>query len=189
MKLKKPEILSKFNDLTVINTNSSKGPYHVVCQCSCGSITDVSMYHLLSGNTKSCRCQKSKIQNNGQGAVSLKDLYSTYKRNARNRNLKFSLSIEEFSLLTHDNCHYCGSEPRPYNKYLTKDGQQKRKGKKYKDSTIKLAEIMVNGIDRKDNGRGYEISNCLTCCVICNRAKNNMTYEEFIKWIDGVKKN
>lgn len=189
MKQKKPKIGSKFNDLTVISIESTKGPYYVKCECVCGSKTDVNMYHLISGNTKSCRCQRTKIQNNGQGAVSIKEFYMTYKRNAEKRNLKFLLSFEDFTELTKLNCHYCGSNPKPYNRYLTADGKQKRKNKKYKESTIQLAEILVNGIDRKYNNIGYDKLNCVTCCKICNRAKNDMSYEEFMKWILNIKQS
>ena len=189
MKHKKPEIGNKFNDLTVVSLDSSKGPYHVICECVCGSKTDVNMYHLISGNTKSCRCQKTKIESNGQGAVSMKDFYATYRRNAKTRGLRFLLSFQDFTELTQLNCHYCGSSPEPYNKYLTRDGEQKRKDKKYKETTVKLAEILVNGIDRKYNDIGYDRLNCLPCCKICNRAKKDMSYEDFMEWILTIKQS
>lgn len=40
-----------------------------------------------------------------------------------------------------------------------------------------------NGIDRKDNSLGYVSANCLPCCKICNYAKLDLSYEEFIAWI------
>jgi len=187
MGYKKPEIGNKFNDLIVVNVDSNKGKYHVICQCVCGKRMHVSMYHLFSGNTKSCRCQRSKIENKGQGYVSIKDSYSTYKRNALNRLLKFSLSFAEFTDLIKMNCHYCGSEPQSFNKYLNKNGEQKRVNKRYKESTILLAETKINGIDRKNNTQGYTTNNSVPCCLICNRAKNNMGYEEFLSWIGRVK--
>lgn len=189
MKRQKPEIGSKFNDLTVISVESDKGPYHVKCECVCGAKTDVRMYHLISGNTKSCRCQKTKIEANGQGAVSMKDFYAVYQRNAEKRGVDFSLSFKCFTELAKSNCHYCGSAPKPYNKYLTRDGKQKRKDKKYKEGTVQLAETTVNGIDRKNNDLGYDIHNCVTCCKICNRAKNDMSYEEFMDWIMNIKQS
>ena len=43
-----------------------------------------------------------------------------------------------------------------------------------------------NGIDRVDNDIGYELSNCLPCCWICNRAKGNMTVAEFRAWMSDA---
>lgn len=43
-----------------------------------------------------------------------------------------------------------------------------------------------NGIDRKDNQLGYEILNVVSCCKICNIAKNDMKICEFLSWIEVV---
>jgi hypothetical protein len=39
------------------------------------------------------------------------------------------------------------------------------------------------GIDRKDNTKGYVLENSLPCCYLCNRAKGDKPYEEFILWV------
>lgn len=46
---------------------------------------------------------------------------------------------------------------------------------------------MWNGIDRKNNDLGYVASNCVPCCVICNRGKNNMSYNDFVSYISRIK--
>jgi len=43
------------------------------------------------------------------------------------------------------------------------------------------------GIDRKHNDEHYTFENCVPCCKICNRAKNSMTYQSFIDWINQIK--
>ena len=43
-----------------------------------------------------------------------------------------------------------------------------------------------NGIDRKDNTRGYEPDNCLPCCGLCNRMKSALSYGDFMDWIGRV---
>ncbi len=43
-----------------------------------------------------------------------------------------------------------------------------------------------NGIDRKDNSVGYVPANCLPCCKICNYAKLDLSYEEFLAWIRRI---
>lgn len=188
MKLR-PKIGDHFSDLTVISNISERGKYHVICRCACGNITHVSMYHLLSGNTTSCRCQQSKINNRGPGLTSFRNLYSDYETNAKRRGLKFTLSLEDFTSIVGMNCFYCGNTPQEYNRYLTKDGKQKRKDKKYKTSTIELAIIKRNGIDRKNNSVGYTLENSIPCCKLCNRAKREISFNEFMEWITKLVKH
>ena len=40
--------------------------------------------------------------------------------------------------------------------------------------------IKYNGVDRKFNKKGYEIDNVISCCKICNIAKNNNTYYFYV---------
>lgn len=48
------------------------------------------------------------------------------------------------------------------------------------------------GIDRGDNNKGYILSNCVPCCAMCNKTKNNLyTKEEFMiigRAIEKIKK-
>lgn len=38
-----------------------------------------------------------------------------------------------------------------------------------------------SGLDRKDSNKGYLLSNVVSCCVVCNMAKNGFfNYEEFL---------
>lgn len=76
--------------------------------------------------------------------------YEVYKQNAKERGYAFNLSLEQFTDITNQSCHYCGG----FNAY--------------------------NGVDRKDNGIGYELNNCLPCCGTCNRMKSTINYDKFI---------
>lgn len=43
-------------------------------------------------------------------------------------------------------------------------------------------------VDRKDNGRGYDIDNCVLACAVCNNAKSDkFTYEEFKRVGDVIR--
>lgn len=42
------------------------------------------------------------------------------------------------------------------------------------------------GIDRVDPSKGYTPENCVSCCMRCNRFKNDMTLEEFYAWVQRV---
>ena len=57
-----------------------------------------------------------------------------------------------------------------------------------KYSKTKTDEYLYNGIDRKDNYKGYVIDNCLPCCTICNKSKRDLDYLIFTKWIERVSK-
>ena len=92
-------------------------------------------------------------------------LFRLYRCTAERRGLPFEISIDYFSFLTQQNCFYCGAEPN----------QICRKTDGY-------SQYKYNGIDRKDNTKGYVFGNVVPCCKICNRAKNKMGYEDFMEW-------
>ena len=75
--------------------------------------------------------------------------YSQYKRGAKERNIEFHLSKNEFITFWNNPCFYC-------NKNIT---------------TI--------GIDRVDSKLGYSISNCVSCCTTCNMMKLDKSEKEF----------
>lgn len=68
-------------------------------------------------------------------------------------------------------CH-CGKEP-------PKEGKVNR-SKTYTYSGIS------NGIDRKNNSRGYSIINCVPCCTTCNMMKKTLGYEEFLEHCNKI---
>lgn len=91
-------------------------------------------------------------------------LYGTYKKRCRKTKRQFQLDMQQFKSLIHDNCHYCGSPPKEF------------------------SGLVRNGIDRVDSAEGYTIENCVTCCLICNRAKSDMNYVNFVEWIKIISK-
>ena len=42
-----------------------------------------------------------------------------------------------------------------------------------------ITHVSYNGIDRLDSSLGYTKDNIVTCCKICNYAKNKMKFEDF----------
>ena len=49
-------------------------------------------------------------------------------------------------------------------------------------------EYFYNGIDRVDNSKGYTMDNVVSCCRICNVAKQKMTLQEYKDWVEKVYK-
>lgn len=107
------------------------------------------------------------------GQASFNKLFGRYKRQAVKRGLLFSLTKEEFRNLTSSHCHYCKIEP----------------SSSVTDHDRLYGDYMHNGIDRLDNAKGYELSNTITCCGICNRAKMTTGYYKFLEWIERIQSN
>ena len=168
----------KFGRLTVISytdRKDKKGEYK--CKCKCGNITYARTWSLKTGRHKSCGClMKEKAAKrftlpNNQGLVN--ELYKNYKNSAKRRNYDFYLTKEQFKNIITGNCYFCGSEPL---KTITPSRKRKFNNNDFK----------YNGVDRLNNNLGYFIENVVTCCYICNNAKNILTMEEFISWVNKI---
>jgi hypothetical protein len=49
------------------------------------------------------------------------------------------------------------------------------------DSFLLLDSERLNGVDRLDNWKAYEASNCVPCCGWCNQAKGTLDPATFIQ--------
>lgn len=77
--------------------------------------------------------------------------FSRYKKMAKDRRIKFDLSIDQFSELWKKPCTYCGQQ------------------------------INTIGVDRIDSKRGYTTDNITPCCGNCNWAKRLLSVDEYIQ--------
>lgn len=147
-----------------------------LCICDCGNKTEANTGSLSTGKKKSCGCIKNIT--NAENSRSSRDkiikidggyrsIFRMYKNNSKTRNLEFNIPFDDFIKLLSMNCFYCGIEPS--NLYM----------KSY-------YSVKYNGIDRRDNSIGYTINNCVTCCKMCNIAKNNSSEKEFLNWINRL---
>ncbi len=175
----------KFSRLIVESFHHKDKQYreYWCCRCACGNIKVIREDHLKNG-TVSCGCRKSesaKVMHSfrkkggrprlkDEQDVCLKSLMNNYKTGAKSRHLKFLLTVKQFRDLTKGYCFYCGRSPE----------QVFRPGKRYTEG------YLYNGIDRIDSFIGYIPENCVPCCKKCNRAKDRMSYDEFISMIDKI---
>jgi hypothetical protein len=164
----------KYGRLTVLEYSHfkqyAKGKHYVYkCKCECGNETNVAITGLRSGKTKSCGCYARELKIKKEGESATNRTYIGYSSNAKLRGYEFNLTKDEFLEIVSKECYYCNSKPsnKTSSKYNTGD-------------------FIYNGIDRVDNKIGYEYSNCVPCCKICNIAKHDMTSEEFLQWISNV---
>jgi hypothetical protein len=135
-------------------------------KCDCGKIKKV-RYDSVK-NSKSCGCsviQKNKERSKKFSAEN--HLFKHTKATAKKRNLSFTLDFMTFISIIEKNCYYCGQEPTLF--YLN-------------DSS----RCFRNGIDRMDNSKGYEESNCVPCCYVCNRGKSNMLMKDWLDYINRI---
>jgi len=94
---------------------------------------------------------KSRLEN-------IKIHYSNYIRCARDKNLDFEISQEEFNTIVNEPCHYCNI----------------------------IQERGFNGIDRLDSNIGYVTDNCASCCKTCNYMKCSLSVDVFLKRIEHI---
>jgi hypothetical protein len=173
---------NKFGKWTVLDLDvdsADKNYIKFICKCDCGKTKSVYKHHLTSNQSTSCGCSRKNRSNwkprkdiKKNGGSGFNYYYSTYKRNAKKRSLSFELTKDDFFKLTKGDCNYCGSKPKNEVKYS---------GKK------NTPPYICNGVDRVNNKKGYTIENSVSCCSICNRAKKDLSLEEFNEWIKNIK--
>jgi len=174
-----------FANLTVLkevarHKRSNKRQF--LCRCICGQEKIIGLGVLRDGTTKSCGCLRLGLLNNrNKGKRKPREgfienhsawdkVFRYIKRNAEHRGKLFTLTFKDIIELCQRPCSYCGN---PHSNY--------QKGTKYQ-------KIYFNGLDRVDNTKGYTKSNVVPCCKYCNRAKGDMTLQDFKKWIQSVSK-
>ena len=159
----------RYGRLSVLTKERQNNTTFYQCICDCGNSTITTHSNLISGNCKSCGClQKELLASRSTlplDEVVVNQVYTYYKRNARLRNISWSLSKDEVHRLIFQACYYCGITGGNITKTYNKS--------RY---------LANNGIDRKDNTLPYTIDNVVPCCKRCNQAKNDMSFEEFRTW-------
>ena len=85
--------------------------------------------------------------------------YSEYVKNAKNRNIEFDITKEQYINIINNPCKYCNT--------IDKD-----KG--------------FNGLDRLNSNLNYTINNVVSCCIMCNYMKRIDLPEIFIKKVKNI---
>ena len=162
----------KFGKLLVIKHDSKHKDGHSkwLCRCDCGN-EKVVFGNNLKVDKSSCGCdQKIRMSILGKsaalpvGEAAFNGVYYDHVNSAKRRKIITELTKEQVKILSFQNCSICNCPPSNI-----------KKGKN--------GDCMYNGIDRINNNLGYFIDNVRTMCIICNRAKSNLTEEEFQIWV------
>lgn len=169
----------KVNMLTVLNplkkVKKKEGRLWL-CKCDCGRIAEISSWQLHIGK-KSCGCW----QGNPVEISAVNRLYAQYKHGCfrRNRQISFTLTLDEFQELIKTPCYYCGSPPSQKMRHyrITRDKVTQ------KCHSECIYYLIYNGIDRVDNEKGYDKDNVVSCCRKCNHMKFDLSIKEFMEHI------
>ena len=135
----------------------------------CKRLLDESFFHKnkahkngLSTDCKECKkkwgkdfrktelYRKNQIKYAEKRRHSPKTRFYSYLWRAKDRDIEFDLTFEEFKFFWGKRCYYCG---------------------------IKIEGI---GLDRIKNNVGYTVNNIVACCPQCNRMKMSLGKKEFI---------
>lgn len=160
------------------------GQYYWICRCDCGSTTEAATSTLKQAAQKSCGCWKRggsrklasatfrenlRLSGRSDFDTAVGQMFTKYQSSTKDRNkdINFKLSLPEFTKLVTDNCFYCGTKPNRLNSIQ----------RKYDKPTLRFS-----GIDRVDSDKDYTTDNCVTCCTFCNRAKNDLSLDDFLSW-------
>jgi hypothetical protein len=149
------------------------------CLCDCGVTKTIGAGNLKK-HTQSCGCLARELASERRQALApdpnaslLNWFYRGYKHGATKRRLPFELSLEETALLGIGDCHYCGTPPsRQIYNHARRVSPQ--------------GDMLLNGIDRLDNSKGYSLANCVSCCSICNLGKNTLPLEVWLQYLDRL---
>ena len=133
-----------------------------ICNYMKGSLDELvficRILHILSYQNK---IEETDIHyDNCFGNTNPKSIYfDHYYKGAVKRNLQFELNKEDFQTIILNKCYICGKAN---------------------------SNIHQNGIDRRENEKGYLIENCLACCGECNFMKKNYSFEILMNKIEGI---
>ena len=132
------------------------------CICDCGKEVIVAGGDLCHSRTESCGCKRKKTDDN----PAARQVWYSYNYRARKVGQKLSIPKEQFYRLILNPCFYCGVS-----------------GSNVSKNKYNGAALPYNGLDRIDNNKGYTLNNSVPCCEMCNKAKRDLTQQEFLVWI------
>jgi 5-methylcytosine-specific restriction endonuclease McrA len=152
----------------------------IIAQCICGK-EKVFWKNNSVLNTKTCGCglDKSGLTSKQRRTILLR--MQGYKSGAKNRNIKWCLTYDEFVKASTKNCFYCNEKPRKINAMSAPSLKADTPNFNYNDYNV-----LFTGLDRLDSSKDYTLNNVVSCCVMCNRAKSDMTIKEFKNHIKKI---
>lgn len=161
--------------LSVLRFDYSGKNKVLIALCKCGKERSFWKQSAF-GRQKSCGCG---IDCNGITAKQRRSWnlrLQGYKNGAKKRNYCWELSTLDFIKIASQDCYFCGEPAKEWECFSNAPSIRKDSPNSDKD----LYVIKITGIDRLNNKIGYTLENCVPCCVYCNRAKSDLSLDDFI---------
>jgi hypothetical protein len=183
-------INKKFGRLLVIREVDIKertsGRVSWLCKCDCGKEVIIEGANLVNNHTRSCGCLNDEMRvKRAKHMYKVNIKYTPRITSARRIWLRryhdADLTFDDFYKLSQMNCYYCGLSPN--NK-----ANSAKENYKSSQEAKENGDFIYNGLDRIDNSKGHTLENCVSCCKFCNRAKMDMTIDEFKELIIRIYK-
>lgn len=169
---------TRFGALTIIKPKvrkSAAGKWYAKVKCDCGVTKEVQENNLTSNNStrcsRSCSLRSPAWNKLSPGAAARNNRFSRYKTAAQTRGFIFEITLAQFTVLTAQNCYYCGSAPSNVARITSRNGV-----------------FIYSGLDRVNNELGYIPSNVVPCCRTCNYCKGARSSTDFLNWISQIYK-
>jgi hypothetical protein len=148
-----------------------------VCDCGTSGIKtgNIIRRHTKQGKEISCKgcAYRRRPQSTEKDTHEMRLYKLSVLNRCKSKGINCELSFEDYCKLIKMNCDYCGSSP-------------KKKNYAAKNKYVKGLEIEANGIDRVDSSKTYSLGNCVPCCKSCNRAKSDLSREDFLEHIKRI---
>lgn len=158
----------RFGLLTAISPTEKRWRKNIIWlfKCDCGKNAELPLGEVTALKRQSCGCKRKNPDRK-------EALWIKTRANALRHSLDYGsvtdIDLNAYIDLVTQDCYYCGSPPTT----------------QIKDAASDLI-LFRNGLDRVDSNDGYVLTNVVPCCEKCNRAKLNLSYDDWINLISKV---
>lgn len=150
-------------------------------RCDCGKEIEVESYKIHWRKSCGCLVQKQNLKraykSRSYDTVTISQEYTNHRGNAKVAGRGY-MKKQDWLKIVKQPCFYCGEID--IRNRAAMDSYKKLRGVTLKEEDIEKYAVELNGVDRLDSNKGYEMDNVVPCCGMCNRMKNKFTYKEFI---------
>lgn len=161
------------------------------CICDCGGEKTIPGRDLRPGCSypSSCGCntnlaiaQGARKRGRNPSKATMRQQYHSYTTSQRKWGGPL-MTMDEWAKIATQPCHYCGgTDKRQRTAFKALGGKHIPVTQAEIDAYI----ISINGIDRVDAARGYDLDNIVSCCALCNRMKCYHSVDDFLDKIKDL---
>ncbi len=150
------------------------------CRCECGKEKSISANSLSNaiksggapapGASVSCGCltaQRARERALPASEARVRRGFNKLKDWAKRSGKSVEIALDDWRTLTARPCVFCGDNGT--------STMNTRRGR-----------FNYTGVDRIDSDKGYILGNVQPCCWTCNRAKSNMSQDDFLAWVSRL---